>query len=134
MTDFNNIESIIDGFIRIFNLDSVGGPPPVPTPLIFTGVPRRSGMSATRIASRIIARKAEAGLPVGALPSGQVSPEEIMWRIAMEELIKELHENSVISVAVPPGTTLTATGSSPAGPVAVFGTTITFTKGYGTIQ
>lgn len=134
MTNFNNIESIISGFVKILNLTSIGGPPPVPTPIIFIGVPRRRGLSPTRVASRIIARKAEAGLPVGALPSGEVSPDEIMWRIAVEEIMRDFIENSVISVAIPPGITLTAAGISPSGPVSVFGSTITFSKGYGVIQ
>ncbi len=134
MIDYNNMGSIIDGFTKVLKLGSVGGPPPIPTPLIFVGVPRRQGLSATKIASRIIARKAEAGLPVGVLPSGEVNPEEVMWRIAMEELIKAIHEDSVITVSIPPGTTLSAAGVSAAGPVSVFGSTITFSKGYATIQ
>ena len=132
--DFTNIESIIGGFDRVLSLSSVGGVPPVPTPIILVGVPRRSGLSPIKIASRIIARKSEAGLPVGALPSGNVSPDEIMERIRVEEIIKALQQDAVISVAIPPGTTLTAAGISAVGPVSVFGSTITFTKGYGVIQ
>ena len=132
--DFTNINSIIGGFDRILSLTSVGASPPIPAPLILMGVPRRSGLSAIKIASRIIARKSEAGLPVGALPSGAINPDEIMERIRMEELIKSLREEIIITVVIPPGTTLTAAGLSPSGPVSVFGSTITFTKGYGVIQ
>lgn len=131
---FNNIESIINGFGKILKLSTIGGPPQVPTPLILVGVPKRSGLSPTKIASRIIARKSEAGLPVGVLPSGEISPDEIMERIRIEEIIKGLQEDAVISVAIPPGITLTAAGASAAGPVSVFGSTITFIKGYGVIQ
>lgn len=132
--DFNNIDSIIEGFDKILKLSSIGGPPPVPTPIILVGVPRRAGLSPTKIASRIIARKSEAGLPVGVLPSGAVNPDEIMERIRIEEIIKALQQDAIISVAIPPGITLTATGISPTGPVSVFGSTITFSKGYGVIQ
>jgi hypothetical protein len=132
--NYNNIESITSGFIKVLNLSSVGSPPPIPTPLIFTGVPRRQGLSAIRVASKIIARKSEAGLPVGVLPSGAVSPEEKMWRIVVEEIYKDIQLNAVVSVAIPPGITLSAAGLSPAGPVSVFGATITFNRGYGTIQ
>lgn len=132
--DFNNIDSIIGGFNKILNLGSVGGPPPVPTPLILVGVPRRTGLSPTKIASRIIARKSEAGLPVGALPSGANAPDEVMERIRIEEIVKALQQEAVISVAIPPGITLSAAGISPAGPVSVFGSTITFSKGFGVIQ
>jgi hypothetical protein len=132
--DFSSIESIIGGFNKILKLSSVGGPPPVPTPLILVGVPKRSGLSPTKIASRIIARKSEAGLPVGVLPSGGVSPDEIMERIRIEEIINALQQEAIISVAIPPGITLSAAGISPTGPVSVFGSTIMYSKGYGIIQ
>lgn len=132
--DFNSIDAIIGGFDKILNLSSIGGPPPVPTPLMLVGVPLRSGLSPTKIASKIIARKSEAGLPVGALPSGAISPDEMMERIRIEEIVKALQEDALISVAIPPGITLTAAGISPTGPVSVFGSTIIFSKGYGVMQ
>ena len=132
--DYSNIESIIGGFTRVLSLSSVGGPPSVPTPLIIIGVPLRTGLSPIKIASRIISRKSEAGLPVGALPSGEVNPDEIMWRIAIEEIVKAFQEEAILTVAIPPGTTLSAAGVSAAGPVSVVGSTITYTKGYGIIQ
>ena len=132
--NFNSIEAIIGGFDKILKLSSVGGVPPVPTPLILIGVARRSGLSPTKIASRIIARKSEAGLPVGVLPSGGVSPDEIMERIRIEEIVKAIQQDMVITVAIPPGITVTAAGISPTGPVSVFGSTIYYAKGYGVAQ
>lgn len=132
--DYNNIESIIGGFDKILKLSSIGGPPPIPTPLILVGVPRRSGLSPTKIASKIIARKAEAGVPVGALPSGAVNPDELMWRIAIEEIVKAIQQDMVISIAIPPGLTVSAAGISPAGPVTVVGSSILPFKGYGVAQ
>ena len=132
--NFTNIESIIEGFQKILTIQTVGTPTKVPSPLILVGTPLRSGMSPTKIASRIIARKSEAGLPVGALPSGGVAPDELMERIRVEEIIKALQQDALITVSIPPGTTLTAAGTSPAGPVTVFGSTITLTTGYGIIQ
>jgi len=132
--NYSNIGAIIAGFDKILKLSSVGGPPPIPTPLILVGVPRRSGLSPTKIASRIIARKSEAGLPVGVLPSGSIAPDEIMERIRAEEYIKALQQDAIISVAIPAGISLSAAGISPTGPVSVFGSTIMFSKGYGIIQ
>ncbi|MDA3780861.1 MAG: hypothetical protein PF487_11685 [Bacteroidales bacterium] len=132
--DFSGIEGIIGGFAKVLNLSSMGGPPSVPTPLILVGVPTRSGLSPTKIASNIISRKSEAGLPVGALPSGNINPDEIMERIRVEEIIKAIQQDMIISVAVPPGITLTAAGVSAAGPVSVFGSTIKLVKGYGIAQ
>lgn len=132
--DYSSIEAIISGFDKILKLSSIGGPPPVPTPLILVGVPRRPGLSPSKIASRIIARKSEAGLPVGVLPSGAISPDEIMERIRIEEIVKALQQDAIISVAIPAGISLSAAGISPTGPVSVFGSTIMFSKGYGIIQ
>jgi len=132
--DFNNIESIICGFTKILNLSGVGGPPSVPTPLLLIGVPRRPGLSSIKIANRIIARKAEAGLPVGALPSGAVNPDEIMERIRIEEMSKAIIEDIKITVAIPPGIPVQASGIGPSGPVTVVGTTIRSSKGYGIAQ
>ena len=132
--DYNNIDSIISGFNKILNLSSVGGPPPIPTSLILTGVPKRSGLSPIKIATKIISRKSEAGLPFGALPSGMNAPDEIMIRIMVEEIIKAIQEDGLISVAIPPGIPLTATGISPSGSVTVYGNTIKYIKGYGVIQ
>lgn len=132
--DFSNIDSVIGGFSKILNLSSIGGPPQIPTPLILVGVPQRSGLSPIKIATNIIARKSEAGLPVGALTTGNSNPDEIMERIRIEEIIKALQEDAIISVGIPPGITLSAAGISPAGPVSVFGTTVTYSKGYGVIQ
>lgn len=132
--DYSSIGAIISGFDKILKLSSIGGPPPVPTPLILVGVPRRPGLSPSKIASRIIARKSEAGLPVGVLPSGAISPDEIMERIRIEEIVKALQQDAIISVAIPAGISLSAAGISPTGPVSVFGSTITFSKGYGVIQ
>jgi len=99
-----------------------------------SGVPRRSGLSAIKISREIIKRKSEAGLPVGVLPNGNANPDEIMERIRIEEWIKALQNDSIITVAIPPGITLTGAGTSLAGPVSIFGSTITVTKAYGVIQ
>jgi len=132
--DFNSIDAIVAGFDKILKLSSVGGVPPVPAPLILAGVSKRPGLSPTKIASRIIARKSEAGLPVGVLPSGSVAPDEIMERIRAEEYIKAIQQEMIITVAIPPGITVTAAGISPTGPVTVFGSTIYYAKGYGVAQ
>jgi hypothetical protein len=132
--NFNSVESIIGGFDKILKLTSIGGPPKVPPPLILVGVPQRPGLSPTKIASRIISRKSEAGLPVGALPSGGVSPDELMERIRIEEIINALQQEAIITIVIPPGITLSASGIGPTGPVSVFGSTIYYAKGYGVIQ
>jgi len=132
--DFGNFTSILNGIKSILKIQNAGGNTVVPTPLILVGAQKRPGLSATKIASAIIQRKSEAGLPIGALPSGGVSPDEIMERIRVEEIIKAIQEDAKLTIAIPPGTTLSASGASPSGPVTVFGSTITLTTGYGVIQ
>lgn len=130
--DYNNLNSLIGAFEKVLNVDTPT--PIIPTPLIILGANNRTGLSPTKIASKIIARKSEAGLPVGNLPSGSVSPDEIMERIRVEEIIKALQQEAIISVGIPPGTTVSSAGTSPSGPVATIGSTITITKGFGIIQ
>jgi len=132
--EYDNIDSIIGGFNKILSIPTTNVPTQIPTILIFSGVPLRSGLSAIKIASRIINRKSEAGLNVGVLPSGMVSPDEIMERIRIEEIIKALQQESIISVAIPPGITINASGISPTGPVTVVGASVTYVKGFGIIQ
>ena len=132
--NYSDINSIIGGFNKILSLASVGSPLPVPAVLVLVGSPLRPGLSPIKIASRIIARKSEAGLPVGVLPSGGISPDEMMERIRAEEYIKALQQDALLTVVIPPGITLTAAGISPTGPVSVFGSTIYYAKGYGVIQ
>lgn len=132
--DYSNIADIIGGFTKLLSLSSIGSVAPVPVPLILSGVPRRGGLSPTKIATRIISRKNEAGLPVGVLPSGSVSPDEIMERIRIEEIVKALQEEAVITIAIAPGIAVTATGANAGGPIQVVGSTIVPFKGYGVIQ
>jgi hypothetical protein len=132
--NFSNFDSIVSAINKLLKIKPTGGNTTIPSPLIIVGGEKRSGLSAIKIANAIIQRKSEAGLPVGALPSGAVSPDEIMERIRIEEIIKAFQEDAKITIAITPGTSLTANGTSPSGPVTVFGSTITIATGYGVIQ
>jgi hypothetical protein len=133
MSDFSNVKTVLNSLSKLFNFKTTPTPP-VPLPLILTGVQTRDGISAQRVASNIIARKAEAGLPVGVLPNGEPNNDEILERIRIEEIFKELLENGKIIVAIPPGSTIVANGASPSGPVTVVGSSTTIHKGFGIIQ
>jgi hypothetical protein len=127
--DFTSVADLIDGINNAINLNThtVSN---IPTPLILSGISQRPGLSAIKIASRIIARKSEANLPVGTLPTGEKSPDEIMERIRIEEIIKAIQEESIILIAVPPGITLEAAGTTATGePVTVVGSTVTISGG-----
>jgi hypothetical protein len=127
-----SIESLMDYISKLLNIN-VSSAPTIPTPLILTGVANRSGLSPIKIASRIIARKSEAGLSVGVLSTGEVAPDEIMERIRVEEIIRALQEEAIILVAIPPGILVQAAGTSPSGPVTVLGSTTNLSGGKGII-
>lgn len=130
--DYSKIEDLLNGLNKVLNVKT--STPMIPAPLIIIGSQNKSGLSAIKIASRIIARKSEAGLPTGNLPSGSISPDEIMWRIVIEEIIRGFQQDGIIDVAIPPGTTVASAGTSPAGPVTTVGSTINITRGYGVIR
>lgn len=130
--DFNNIDDVVDGIDKTINVKTPSFK--IPTPVIALGSANKSGLSAIKIASRIIARKPEAGIPVGTLPSGEASSDDIMINIIVEEIVKAIQQEMIVDVAIPPGTTVSSAGMSPSGPVTTIGSTITFTKGYGVAQ
>jgi len=132
--EFSSLESIIGGFKKILQLADNIKLPCASTTLILIGAPRRPGLSPTKIASKIISRKTEAGLPIGNLPSGAVSPDELMERIRIEEIVNALQQDAKITVAVPMGIPIQANGIGPTGPVSVIGTTIKPSKGFGIMQ
>jgi hypothetical protein len=133
MSEFSNIKNVLNNLSKLFNFRTTPTPP-IPLPLILTGVPKRDGISAQRVASNIIARKAEAGLPVGVLPNGEPNNDEILERIRLEEIFRELLENGKIIVAIPPGSTIIANGGNAGGPITVVGSSTTIHNGFGIIQ
>ena len=131
--DYSNIDSVISALNKLMT-PKVGGSITIPPPLIIAGVPQRPGLSASKIASRIIARKAEIGLPIGALPSGEISQDEKMERIRIEEIIKAFIEDGVFQTVINAGQTVIANGGNSGGPVTVIGQTYTTGSGYSILQ
>tara|TARA_R110000803_G_scaffold84712_2_gene150955 strand:+ start:346 stop:759 length:414 start_codon:yes stop_codon:yes gene_type:complete len=107
---------------------------PIPPGLILTGTKFRTGLSPIDIASKIIERKKEIGISIGALPSGGKNIDLQMEVIRMEEIINALLTEAVIEVEIPPGIKLTATGGNAGGPIQVVGVTIDLVKSKGVIR
>lgn len=126
-------EQIIQIAQAVIELNKIPAPP-IPSPLILTGVPRRKGLSARDMAKEVIIRQQEAGAPIGALPDGSDSITEKMERIRMEVLVKHLLENGRIKVVLPAGIPVTITGICPAGNVVGSGVTTALAVGYAVIQ
>lgn len=125
----------MSGIANIFKiissaLDASRTPPPeIPPPLILAGGKLRPGLSPIMIASRIISRQAEAGAPIGLLPSGSDNVSEMMEIIRIEEIINALQTEAKIDVSIAPGISLTATGANAGGPVQVLGVTTSIGSG-----
>lgn len=116
------IEDVINIVLGVLNS---GKTPAIPLSagLILGGGFLRPGASARELAKKVILRQQEAGIPIGNLPSGAENLAEKMERIRMEVIVQHLLENVKISVVLPPGIPVAATGVSPSGPVAVVGVT-----------
>lgn len=78
----------------------------VPLPLILKAN-NRTGTSQTRIAERVFNRENEI------FDSDQ--PHREAYKIIIEEVLKELRENAVVEVAIPPNAVIIGTGSDATG-------------------
>ena len=107
--------------------------PTIPFPLIFLSA-QRSGLSALNIAMKVLAKKKELGLPVGNYEDGSANANDLMWLAFAQATVSEIQENGKITVVIPPGTQLIASGGNAGGPIVVYGTTTTPTTGYAVMQ
>jgi len=89
------------------------------------------GLSPIDIATAIISRKAEAGIPTGPLPNGEDNIDLKMERIRVEEMVKALQTTAKIEVVILPGT-VSFLGIGPTGPVK--GVNDLPVKGYGVVR
>ena len=130
--NFKSYKSILQGLLSLFMMPSTKSQS-MPSPLILASS-ARPGLSPTLIASRIIERQSEAGIPVGPLPSGKTSPAELMERIRAEEYVKAITSEMAVDVALKPGIALTGTGGNAGGPVQIQGFTTQIGTGNGTAR
>lgn len=125
--NFKSYRSVLKGLLNLFKVP-MSTSQRMPSPLILA-TKAKPGMSPSQIASRIIQRQAEAGAPVGPLPSGQANPAEIMEKIRIEEIINSLTKEARFDVAIQPGTAIQGTGGNAGGPVQIVGTIIGIASG-----
>ena len=128
-----NLADILAPLMKVF--EGLRTPAPViPPPTILLGAPLRPGLSASLIASKIIARQAEAGAPAGVLPSGNENIAELMEIIRIEEIINALLTDARIDIAIPMGIPVQALGGNAGGPVTAIGATTGIGTGTGLIR
>ncbi len=104
----------------------------IPTATILAGAPFREGMSAVDVASKIIQRKKDLGIPLGPLPSGGDNLDLMMETIRVEEITNAILTKLKVEVAIPPGIPVTVTGTAGPGlPVVGQGLSTGIVKGQG---
>lgn len=132
-TNYNNITEMLSKITSLLNIPKPPDPP-IATPLVLLSE-SRPGMSAQKIGAEIIRRRADAGLPVGVLPSGKVNPAELMEIIRAQVYMNALSSEARTTVAIQPGTPVTAYGVDASGmPVVVNGITTGIGIGNAIIQ
>ena len=119
--NFKQPRSILNGLLSLFRIPTTTSGSVAPKQLILASK-ARPGLSAKSMAANVIQRQAEAGLNVGPLGTGEISPAEIMEKIRMEEVVKAITTQMKIDLAVTPGGTSVVSGT--AGPIPVVGNAI----------
>lgn len=130
--NFKSGSSILNAIKNLFKIPNLPKQPVLVDSysLAFLGG-NKPGLSAKKIAARIISRKSEAGLPSGPLVGGATAPDEVMEVIRIEEIVKALTEEMRIDICSRPGAQIQGTGGNAGGPVQVFGTILTTSCGHG---
>ena len=96
---------------------------------------QRPGISAQDIASKVIARNKQIGIPTGDNQDGNQNLGNMYTYNIVKSVVEALKEDGVIQVSIPANSIIIqATGGNAGGPVTVVGTNIKDTKAYGIIQ
>lgn len=128
--NFKSPRSILNAIKALFKIPNISAGSVVNSQILAYAGGVKQGLSPEKIASRIIRRKSEAGLPVGPLVGGNIAPDEIMEKIRIEEIVRALTTEAKIETCTRAGTQLQATGANYGGPIQVIGTTINTSCGY----
>lgn len=132
--DLTSMYGVLNMILTAFKLPD---PPvePLPPPLVMLGAPLRPGVSGKEIASRVISRQSEAGLPVGDVFADGPNTAEALLAIQSEEIINALLNESVVNVVIPPGIGVIGFGVTSGGQqVVIQGLTTTMGIGNGIIR
>lgn len=104
----------------------------IPSAILVCSAVQRPGLSSMLIASNIIRRQQEAGIPVGPADDGGANLAEAMERIRVEELVKAIKMDGKVQIGIPiGGIQFTGTGANAGGPVVITGYNINSPYGVG---
>jgi hypothetical protein len=91
----------------------------------------RSGLNADNLATNIMKRFKEAGIPSGPLVNGAPNVMEAFTVIIAEEIVDAIQNQMRVDVAIFPGGTVQATGANGGGPLVALGATVNAQSGVG---
>lgn len=120
------MKEIIEQIDSLLNIAPQGPSLPVPPPLLLNTF-NRAGLSPTRLTQRVLEREAEI--------YAYDDPHRRFITILCEELVREIQENCIVEVAIPPATAVvSATGANGAGAVQSIGTVTNIMSGQGIMR
>ena len=91
----------------------------------------RAGLNADNLATNIMKRFKDVGIPSGPLVNGATNVMEAFTVILAEEIVDAIQNQMRVDVAIQPGGTIQASGGNSEGPVASIGSTINVQTGTG---
>jgi hypothetical protein len=115
-------EEMSDFFLFLLNDDRVKIPK-LPLPQILLAK-TRPGLDSEIIASNIISRFEEIGIPSGPLEGGSPNIMESLIRVIAEEVVDAIQSDARVDIAVDQGMIVTSAGANAAGPVASTGANV----------
>ncbi len=96
---------------------------------------QRPGLSASKIASRIISNNNAIGIPTGQNPDGSPNLVNEYTYSVVKTVVEAIKEDAVVHVSIPPGTIMVQTeGGNAGGPVVSVGHNIITTTAKGIIR
>ena len=120
--DNNKSEEVADFMLFLLNEDRIPVPRLSLPQLLLAKT--RPGLSAEQVASRIISRFPEAGLPNGPLSDGFPNSMEQFVKLICEEWVDALQNDMRVDIAVDPGIIGQGVGANAGGPIVTTNTTL----------
>lgn len=127
--DLNKSEEVADFLLFMLREDRIPLPRLSVPQILLTKA--RPGLSAEILASAIISRFPEIGIPNGPLVNGSPNVMEILIKIVSEEIVDTLQNDMRIDTVVDTGITVQTQGANSGGPVLSIGASIVPHTGIG---
>lgn len=130
------LDSFLKSLSSLIKLRPPGSPAVVPVYAVLAGAQNRPGLSVTRSLANILGELNRNGIPVGTYPDGTPNANDVQLQAIVTEVFRALHEDLLVTCAVPSGITLNGNGPPVilGGPVTIIGSTIMPVNAYGIVQ